>query len=179
MAIKVTALKYAESTLPQSSVLQGGDKKKALPISFIVHLIETEGKRILADAGCETMPGFDMRHFCSPAQLLKSLGLQPEDITDVVLTHAHHDHIECVRYFGRAVIHIQRDELEEGRPYIPAGFRVHAFDENYEVCPGVRVLKIGGHTKGSCIVELEAAGEEYVRCCSACSEGPKKQEIWI
>ncbi len=171
--MKVTALKYAESTLPQDQVLLGGDKTVRVPISFIIYLIETGERKILVDAGCETMPGFDMKHFCSPVAVLERYGLRPEDITDVAVTHAHHDHIEAVKHFGSARIYIQKDEYEAGKQYIPSDFQVCLFEDSQALCSHVRIRKIGGHSKGSCIVEFEAGGklciiagdEVYAREC--------------
>ena len=80
----VYALKYAESTIPESWVFRGGDANVKIPISFTVYLIETDDRRILVDAGCDTMPGFDMKYFVSPVEILARLGYSPDDITDVI-----------------------------------------------------------------------------------------------
>ena len=160
----VYALKYAESTIPESLVFVGGDANVKIPISFTVYLIETEDKKILVDAGCDTMPGFDMKHFVSPCVPLESLGYSPEDVTDVVLTHAHHDHIEAVKYFGNAVVHIQSLEYESSQKkhkYIPEGFSLNIFESEADV-DGVKVKRISGHAKGSCIVEFSCGGKHYV-----------------
>lgn len=58
------------------------------------------------------MPGFEMQNFKSPVLALEEKGVQAKDITDVILTHAHHDHIEAVRYFENALIHIEREAYE-------------------------------------------------------------------
>ena len=150
----IIPIKYAESTLPESAVFINGDKDKTYPIAFIVYLIKTSGRTILVDAGCETLPGFDMKNFIKVPEALRMAGVGADDITDVIITHAHRDHIECVHYFDRAVIHIQRAEYEAGKHYIPDGFTVNIFDDDYTVCDGVKIIKIGGHTDGSCVVEI-------------------------
>ncbi|MBQ8387610.1 MAG: N-acyl homoserine lactonase family protein [Clostridia bacterium] len=160
----VYALKYAESTVPGSWAFEGGDANEKIPISFTVYLIETETRRILVDAGCDTMPGFDMKYFVSPVEILERRGYSPEDITDVILTHAHHDHIEAVHYFKNAAIHIQSLEYEASQrkhKYIPEGFDLHLFDEIARI-GDVTVRCIAGHAKGSCIVEFELDGKPYV-----------------
>ena len=103
---EIIPIEYGKSFLPESMVFQNGEKDKLRPIVFMVYLIKTENRLILADAGCETMPGFDMRDFIGPIKALKKENIQPDDITDVIITHSHHDHIECVKYFKRAVIYI-------------------------------------------------------------------------
>ena len=116
----------------------------------------------MVDAGCETMPGFEMRDFIGPIKALQNAGISPDQITDVVITHAHHDHIECAGCFKNAVVHIQKDEYESGRSYISPEQKVNTFDDEYEICDGVKVIKIGGHSKGSCIVEIDCQNKKYI-----------------
>ena len=164
MIKSLIALKYGESTIPESWAYLGGDAERKLPISFTVYLIETEAHKILVDAGCDTMPGFDMKYFVSPVEILARIGCSPEDITDVFVTHAHHDHIEAVKHFFDATVHIQALEYESSQRkyrYIPEGFSVNIFEDEYTV-DGVMLKKIAGHAAGSCIVEFEHGGEIYV-----------------
>ena len=166
----VYALKYAESTIPESWVFVGGDENVRIPISFIVYLIETEDKRILVDAGCDTMPGFDMKYFVSPVDVLAMAGYSAEDITDVIATHAHHDHIEAVKHFENAVVHIQALEYESSQKkykYIPDGFSLNVFEDETELC-GIKVKRISGHAKGSSVVEFFCGGQQYVICGDEC-----------
>ena len=169
MIRSLTACKYAESTLSESLVFEGGDKDKSLPISFTVYLIEADDKKILVDAGCDTMPGFDMKHFVSPAKVLESIGVSPLCVTDVFLTHAHHDHVEAVKHFKNATVHVQTLEYESSKKYgyIPEGFALNVFEDEAEVC-GVVLKKIAGHSKGSCVVELTHGGKDYVICGDEC-----------
>lgn len=171
--MEIIPVKYAESLLPESMIFRDGDKNKTRPIVFKIYLIKTKERNILVDAGCETMPGFDMKNFSGPVKALENIHVSPEDITDVVITHAHHDHIECVKYFSSAVIHIERGEYEAGAKYIPDHFKVNAFCDEFAVCENVRIIKIGGHSAGSCIIEIKKgdiiyiiAGDEcYLREC--------------
>ena len=160
--MKVIPVKYAESVLPKSMIFKNGDEHKVRPISFKVYLIETEGHTILVDAGCETMPGFDMRNFIGPIKALESINVRSEDITDVIITHSHHDHIECVKYFNKAIIHIEREEYKPGEEYIPDNFKVNIFNDEFTICENVRIIKIGGHSAGSCIVEVKKDNVTYI-----------------
>ena len=156
--MKAYCLKYAQSTLPERMVFAGGDWEKRVPISFAIYCIQVGGRNILVDAGCDTMPGFEMEWISSPAAVLQAAGLTAAEITDVVLTHSHHDHIDGVKHFENAVIHITKTEYEKGKAYIPEGASVNAFETEYELAPGVRIVLWGGHATGSAIVEL-AVGE--------------------
>ena len=163
MKIEITALKYAESTFPEWLIFKGGKKDVRLPISFIVYLIKTEHSLILVDAGCENMDGFDMKYFTSPKSILKSLDIRPEEIDNVIITHPHHDHIQAVYLFENSTIHIEKEAFEEAKKYIPDNFLVNVFENEYVLDDCVRVLKIGGHCNGSCIVianEYVIAGDE-------------------
>lgn len=160
--IKITPVEYGNSVLDESMIFYNGSKDKALPIVFMIYLIETENRRILVDAGCVTMPGFDMKNYIGPINALKNINLSPDDITDVIITHAHHDHIECVSSFEKAVIYIQKDEYEDGKKYFKDGMNVKTFEDEIDVCANVKVVKIGGHSKGSCIVEINTDGKTTV-----------------
>ncbi len=160
--MQIIPVEYGKSVLPESMIFINGDENKFREIVFKVYLIKTSQKLILVDAGCETMPGFVMRDFIGTVQALKNIDITPDEITDVLITHSHHDHIECVKYFKNAVIHIQSDEYENGKRYIPDDFNVNVFENEFLVCENVKIVKIGGHSKGSCIVEIKNDDKTYI-----------------
>ena len=160
--MEIIPVKYGESTLPENMIFINGDKNKIRDIVFKVYLIQADEKLVLVDAGCETMPGFVMKNFIGTVKALKNINVSPEEITDVVITHSHHDHIECVKYFKNAVIHIEKDEYESGKHYIPDDFKVNIFSDGFMVCKNIKAVKIGGHSKGSCVVEISDGSKIYV-----------------
>ena len=166
--LEIIPIEYGKSVLPESMIFQGGAEDKFRPIVFMVYLIKTENKQILVDAGCETMPGFDMRDFIGPVKALEKMNIKPEDITDVIITHAHHDHIECVSRFKNAVIYIQRDEYESGKGYFAEGMSINLFSDEVQICSCVKAVKIGGHSMGSCIVEITDDDNKYVIAGDEC-----------
>ncbi len=166
--MKLVALKYGESTLPCDQLYRGGDPNVVEPISFTVYLLTHGKRRILIDAGCEDMPGFRMEHFCSPVEILVRYGLAAEEITDVVITHAHHDHIAAIGRFPKARVWIQEHELERGQRYLPDGMRVRSFVRSAKIADGVRVKRVGGHTAGSSVVEITVGERCYVVTGDAC-----------
>ena len=153
--VSVYSVKYAESVLPESMIFDGGSKEKYLPISFTIYLIATKYKNILVDAGCNTMPGFKMKNHYSPAFALRTVGVAVDEITDVVITHSHHDHIEAVKHFKNAVIHISKAEYQGGKNYIPENFNVSTFEDEFSLSPQIKIIEIGGHSIGSSIVEIK------------------------
>lgn len=166
--LSVYCLKYAESMLSESMVFVGGSPEKQIPISFVVYLIKTNNRNILVDAGCNTMPGFDMKKFYSPAFALRRLGLSASNITDVIITHAHHDHIEAVKYYKNAVIYISKSEYENGKKYICDDLKVSTFENEYRITSQVRVIEIGGHSKGSSIIEITTKKGLYIIAGDEC-----------
>ncbi|MBO5020849.1 MAG: hypothetical protein J6D52_09320, partial [Clostridia bacterium] len=83
-SVSLYCLKYAESVLSENMAFFDGAKEKMIPISFAIYLINTEDKNILVDAGCDTMPGFDMKKYYSPAFVLRQAGFSADEITDVI-----------------------------------------------------------------------------------------------
>lgn len=168
MVKELIRLNYGKTTLPESMIFFGGRDENKIPIVFSFFLIITENSKILIDAGCDTMPGFVMSDFIGPVAALKEKGFSAEEITHVIITHAHHDHCEGVKHFKNAKIHIQKDEFaREGKDFIPEDFDVCLFDESVEI-DGVKAVKIGGHTTGSCVVEFDYAGKKSVICGDEC-----------
>ena len=190
--LAVYCLKYARSVLPERMVFADGSAEKTVPIAFAVYLICAGERKILVDAGCDSMRGFRMEHLITPVALLKRYGITPESISDVIVTHAHHDHIGCVHYFRNAVIHIQKDEARIGAKYLK-GLQVSPFDESKTIAPCIEVKKIAGHSIGSSIViirnqdrRIVLAGDEcYVRDCldrkipTGASRNPQKSEEFV
>lgn len=160
--MRIIPLEYGKSVLSEKMIFINGRENIFREIVFKVYLIKTDKKLILVDAGCETMPGFIMRDFIGTVHALKNINVTPEEITDVIITHSHHDHIECVKYFKNAVIHIQVDEYESGKEYVPDNFKMNIFNDDFSVCKNVKIVKIGGHSKGSCIVEIANESGIYV-----------------
>ena len=127
--MKIVALKYGESVFGENHIFKGGNPDNLLPISFTIYLIQTEKKNILIDVGCDDKAGFEMSIFKKPIEVLREYGLTPDEITDVVITHSHHDHIEAIKYYSDAIIHIQREEYPSAKGYIPSDFNTHLIDD--------------------------------------------------
>ena len=166
--MKLYCFKYGETEISENMAFQDGNPDTKIPISLLFFLIETDGKKILVDTGCDTMPGFALFKHKKPAQVLEESGFDKNQITDVVITHAHHDHIDGVRYYPNAKIHIHQRELESAKPYLANNKLVLPYEEEKCLCPNVTIRPICGHSPGSSIVEIGAENTTYILCGDEC-----------
>jgi glyoxylase-like metal-dependent hydrolase (beta-lactamase superfamily II) len=113
---EIYAIRYATlPDFPVAELVAGADPARKLDIAMMVWLIRGHGRNILVDSGFYHDRFFKEWHvndFIKPSDALKPLGLKPEDITDVVITHMHWDHADGMDLFPNARIWIQKDELQ-------------------------------------------------------------------
>ena len=166
--IELFCIKYADSTLKENLAFLGGSAEKEIPITFCVYLLKTDGRNILVDAGCDTMPGFVMRKFFSPAFLLRQFDLSADEIDDVVITHAHHDHIEAINHFKNATVHITKTELDRAKRHLSEGAKIDLIEKDFYLADGVKVVGVGGHSLGSVIVQIETENGTVILCGDEC-----------
>ena len=143
-----------------------------------VTLVETENRKILFDVGAGI---YFLDGMGAILDSLDEQGLAPEDITDVIFTHAHPDHIWGVLddfddlLFPEAMYHIGRvewdywwnpetvNEVDESRVQTAVGAKtrfealqdqIEFFDDGDEPIPGVLALMTPGHTPGHMSFEI-------------------------
>ena len=112
---EVYALKYAESrnALPLSAVAMRGPDNDSVKIFFLIWLIRGDnGKNILVDAGFinDIAEAKDVVNYMRPDSVLLRVDLKAEDITDIILTHPHWDHMDGIDLFPSAHIWIQKED---------------------------------------------------------------------
>ena len=112
---------------------------------------------------------------------LQKLGLTPEDIDVIMMTHMHNDHASGLTYldngelksrYPNAVIYMSEEEWEDVRnpatrtqkTYLkenwePIVEQVQTFEEKLEVAPGITMELTGGHTRGHAMVRFEQNDE--------------------
>jgi glyoxylase-like metal-dependent hydrolase (beta-lactamase superfamily II) len=153
-----------------------------------VAVVRSGGRVILIDSGLGTeFPDFPRAG--QLAMRLDAAGIDPASVTDVVLTHLHMDHIGGLLVDGLRGrlrpdlrVHLAAAEAEFweapdfSRTAMPAPVpevlrstasrfldvyrnQLQPFETEYEVVPGVRICRTGGHTPGHSIVRLESGGE--------------------
>ncbi len=158
---------------------------KRIHIPIYVYFLEGE-RKVLIDTGLEEFmvdPAVERELGIATEGFeegLERLGVDPGEIEIIVHTHLHNDHCENDALCPRAVLYVQKRELEFCRDPHPLD---HRYDEDYitdheivelegdaEVVPGVRVLLSDGHTPGgqSVIVDTPESGRVLITgfCCN-------------
>lgn len=168
--VSIIMMKYGESSMSEEFMFEGGSPDKIRPISFNFYLISIGEKRILVDTGCYDMPGWkwELVDFDGPEPSLLSVGIKPCDITDVIITHNHGDHTEAAYLYKNATFYIQEDEYELWKNRAPESASIVTFEDSFCVCDEVTAKRIGGHSVGSCIVEICSGDEKYVIAGDEC-----------
>ena len=103
---------------------------------------------------------------------LERVGVRPEEIDIVVLTHFHWDHCANIGLFPQAKVIVQETELVSARSplplfakgYIPEIVNSGTFcpvSGDQEIAAGVNLLLTPGHTEGSQGVLVEAESRPY------------------
>jgi glyoxylase-like metal-dependent hydrolase (beta-lactamase superfamily II) len=156
--------------------LLAGETRVSPPVVSINAFLLRDGERsVLVDCGsgdimgptCGRLPG-----------LLDLLGIRPDQITDVALTHVHPDHSNGLtdpasgrKLFPSATVHVHQAEIthwfddeqkakateRQKRVYFDAGRTqlrpylpdsVKAFDRERDILPGITAVPSPGHTPG-------------------------------
>ncbi len=149
-----------------------GDPHDVLdPLNYFVWVIAGQHGTFVVDTGFDqTMAKKRARHIDKPiGEGLTALGIRPDSVKDVIVTHLHYDHTGNYDLFPNARYHLQDTEIAyaTGRCMCHQALRVPFEEEDVvamvrkvfagrvcfhdgesQVAPGITVHKIGGHSKG-------------------------------
>lgn len=177
----IQAVRFANSPgFPVNGLVMGAPKDEKVDIAFVIWLIRGGGHNILFDSGFHRerwFKYFPVSDFVRPDEAVKLAGVPPEEITDMVISHAHWDHMGGIDLFPKATVWIQRDEFRyyTGDAWQPGGKhggidaedvkqlvqlntegRLRLVDgDNVEILPGIRVFTGARHTYASQYVRVE------------------------
>lgn len=178
---EVYAIRYATHDRQRSdNFIQRDPHDGPMPMDFFVWLLRSQDRDILIDTGFNSAAAA-ARHrtlLRCPIDALRTLGVDPAGIKDVVLTHLHYDHAGNLGLLPNARFHVQDSELEyaTGRCMCYGPLR-HAYsvedvvemvrkvyadrvifhDGDTDLFPGVQLMLIGGHTRGLQAVRVHTA----------------------
>jgi len=171
----IQAILYATSPGVQvNELVVDGPADKKIDIAMAVWLIRGGGHNILFDSGFHRdtfLKAFPVKDYLRPDLAVATAGVKPEEVTDIVISHAHWDHMGGIDLFPKATVWIQREEYRyyTGDAWQPGGNhggidpedvkelvklntegRIHLVDgDNVEIFPGIRAYTGSRHTYAS------------------------------
>jgi glyoxylase-like metal-dependent hydrolase (beta-lactamase superfamily II) len=159
------------------------DEHGQIALALTCLLVRVGERRILVDTGYGPTPGRpDVGRL---ATTLAEVGVSPEDVDTVVISHPHGDHIGgAVAGSGEGAAPsfpsaqywlgqkdwehyntpemLTRAALHDKLPPLARADRLNLADGEQEIAPGVRLLPLPGHTPGHMGVALTAGNETAV-----------------
>jgi len=169
---EVYAVRYAHHHRKSSENYVGGDPHDVpQPLDYFVWAIIGPGGPFIVDTGFDqVMAAKRQRNLLKPiGEGLTAIGIDPDKVENVIVSHLHYDHTGNYDLFPRARYHLQDCEMAyaTGRCMCHAhqrlpfevddvvamvrkvfDGRVSFHDGDDQIAPGVTVHKIGGHSKG-------------------------------
>ena len=171
-AVRFATLPFRVSSLVAN--LPADERARMLDIAMMVWVLRGPDNRVvLVDSGFyrdKFMQQWKPVGYVRPPDAVQAaLGIAPDQVTDIVITHIHWDHADGADLFPRAKVWLQRDEYthhidESGKPIdraidadvaamlhgLKGEGRVSLVDgDNQEIMPGMRVYTGGKHTYAS------------------------------
>lgn len=146
-----------------------------VPAVLQTFYLKNGDRHALIDAGW----GKELKVKGHTVELLRENGIQPEIITDIILTHMDYDHIGGLLENGKpvypnAVLWVSRPEYEawtagkvnrqvdsiELARKVAKAYKVRQFDQGQEIMPGITSVDARGHTPGHTAYDIVSGGEK-------------------
>jgi glyoxylase-like metal-dependent hydrolase (beta-lactamase superfamily II) len=179
----IQAIRYADSPGDSvSDLVMGAPKEEKLDTIYAIWLIRGGGRNILFDSGFHRERWFKewtIVNYLRPDEAVKLAGVKPEEVTDVVISHAHWDHLGGIDLFPKATVWIQKEEFryytgdawqpggqhggidpEDARELVRVNTEGHlrlVDGDNVEIFPGIRAYTGGRHTYASQYLRVEGS----------------------
>jgi glyoxylase-like metal-dependent hydrolase (beta-lactamase superfamily II) len=185
----VYALRYATigHPFPIKYFVLGAPANDNMDVIFMFWLVKGNNKNILVDAGfyndIEEAKEYDVTNYVRPDTMLAGVGLRAANITDVILTHPHWDHMDGVDLFANAKVWIQREDYnyfvgaqwQKGKPgsaekrdvrklvELNLAGKLELVDgDSKEIIPGIKVYTGSRHTFNSQFVLVKSGTKNII-----------------
>jgi glyoxylase-like metal-dependent hydrolase (beta-lactamase superfamily II) len=178
----IQAIRYGTiRDFPVSDLVIGAPENEKVDIAMVVWLIRGGGRSVLFDSGfhrekwLKEFPSFT--DYLRPDEAVRLAGVPPEEVTDVVISHAHWDHMGGIDLFPKATVWIQKQEFSyyTGDAWKPGGQhggidpddvkalerirkegRLRLVDgDDVEIIPGIRAYTGARHTFASQYIRID------------------------
>ena len=174
----IYAIKYARHERRSSENFLGGDPHDVpMPMDYFVWAVVGDTGTFIVDSGFDAEKAQKRgRTITHPvAEGLQAIGIRPDAVEDVIVTHMHYDHAGNRSLFPRARYHVQDREMAycTGRcmcqhalnhPFEPDDVtqmvrrifdgKVQFHDGASHITSGLSVHLVGGHTNGLQVVRV-------------------------
>ena len=188
-AVRYGALRSSRSELFYRYASYGEPDAEA-EMAYYFWVLRRGGETVLVDTGFDPLVGARRGRTCivEPVAALHGLGLEPEAVSTVVVTHFHYDHIGNLAAFPRARLIVPRAELDFWTGPIARRFqfgshveedeiahvrraaderRVRTTSGTDEILDGITAIDVGGHSPGQQILVVESEGGRVVLASDA------------
>ncbi len=185
---EVYAIAFTNNIKSEGKWITSRNAPDSIEMCFMVWLIKgNNGKNILVDAGylmTDSALRVDKTGYIRPDIAVQKMKLNPNDITDIIISHPHWDHINGVDLFPKATVWMQKDDYDyfvgaawgkggnnfglrkpdvmkmvkinlEGRLNLIKG-------DNIEIMDGIRVFIGSRHTYESQYVQVTTKKEKII-----------------
>ncbi|MCX7836214.1 MAG: MBL fold metallo-hydrolase [bacterium] len=187
------------------------DELNRIPLSLRSLLIRGEGKIILIDVGIgdkwspKLKEMYSIQPLYSPLEnALLAKGIQPSQVTDVIVTHLHFDHVggatkydtnhKLMPTLPNAKVYVQKSNWKHAETpnekdrasylqenYLPlydAGLVVFV-EGNQEILPGIQVIETNGHTIGQQLVKIGEGKHSVLYCADMIPTSAHLPLAWV
>jgi glyoxylase-like metal-dependent hydrolase (beta-lactamase superfamily II) len=191
---EVVAVRYGTLTARKSQLFYRyeayGEADADVEMAYYFWVLRAGGETILVDTGFDPAVGArrGRRCVCPPLDALQRIGVEPDSVSAVIVTHLHYDHIGNLDAFPQAALVVPRRELEfwtgsaakhlqfsshvEAREVAlldaanRAG-RVRLTEGTEEIFEGITAHSVGGHSPGQQVTVVSALGGDVVLASDA------------
>jgi glyoxylase-like metal-dependent hydrolase (beta-lactamase superfamily II) len=191
---EVYAVRYGTRTGAKAEIYLNhhiyGEPDEPLGMDYYCWVARNAARTVVIDTGFGPEGGARRRRttLIEPVAALARLGVDAATVPQVVVTHAHYDHIGNLAAFPAAEVVMARRELEFWTgPYgarrqfawsteaaeidhlarVRDQGRLTAIDAAYTLAPGIEVVPVGGHTPGQVIVLVATEAGQTVLASDA------------
>ena len=189
----IVAIRIADSPGDRvAEMVMGAPQGEKIDSIYAMWLIRGGGRNILFDSGFHRERWFKewtIKDYLRPDEAVKLAGVTPEEVTDIVISHAHWDHIGGIDLFPKATVWIQKEEFRyyTGEAWQAGGNhggidpedaqalvrintegRLRLVDgDNQEILPGIRAFTGARHTYASQYLRVDGKAP-YVLASDNC-----------